>query len=146
MAASSRLQGPAANAFPLESQQSQGTAWNVAHRVMFRFVFSFLVLAIFPFPFNSFGGSVYPTGFYERMWFAAASWLSEDVLHLLPTLSVAAPFLLVDNINGYVELLCFVVLAAVATIVWTFLDRKRPDYRTLHEWLRIYVRYTLGFT
>jgi uncharacterized membrane protein YphA (DoxX/SURF4 family) len=146
MAASSRLQGTAENVFPLASRQSQGTAWNVAHRVMFRFVFSFLVLAIFPFPFNSFGGSVYPTGFYERMWFAAASWLSEHVLHLLPTPSVAAPFLLVDNINGYVEVLCFVVLAAVATIVWTFLDRKRPDYRTLHEWLRIYVRYALAFT
>jgi uncharacterized membrane protein YphA (DoxX/SURF4 family) len=146
MAASSRLQGTAENAFPLDSQQSQGAAWNVAHRVMFRFVFSFLVLAIFPFPFNSFGGSVYPTGFYERMWFAAASWLSEHVLHLLPTPSVAVPFLLVDNINGYVELLCFVVLAALAAIVWTFLDRKRPDYRSLHEWLRIYVRYALAFT
>jgi hypothetical protein len=72
------------------------------------------------------------------MWFAAASWLSKHVLHLLPTPSVAAPILLVDNINGYVELLCFVVLAALATIVWTFLDRKRPDYRK-HEWLRVYV-------
>jgi hypothetical protein len=146
MAASSRLQGTAENAFPLIRSDSQGAAWNVAHRVIFRFVFSFLVLAIFPFPFNSFGGSVYPTGFYERMWFAAASWLSKYVLHLPSTPTVAAPFLLVDNTNGYVELLSSVVLAAVATIVWTFLDRKRPDYRTLHEWLRIYVRYALGFT
>ena len=44
------------------------------------------------------------------------------------------------------ELLCFLVLAALATIVWTLLDRKRQEYRTLHEWLRIYVRYALGFT
>jgi len=111
MAASSRLHGTTENAFSLDSRPPSGSAWSVAHRVMFRFVFSFLALAVFPFPFNSFGGSVYPTGFYERMWFAAASWLSKRVLHLPPTPSVAAPFLLVDNTNGYVELLCFVVLA-----------------------------------
>ena len=146
MAASSHFQGAAENAFSLDSQQSPVIGWSTAHRVVFRFVFSFLVLAVFPFPFNSFGGSVYQVGFYERMWFAVASWLSRHVLHLPSTPSVAAPFLLVDNTNGYVELLCFVVLAALAAIVWTLLDRKRPDYRTLHEWLRIYVRYALGFT
>jgi uncharacterized membrane protein YphA (DoxX/SURF4 family) len=146
MAASSHFQGSTENAFSLDSQQSPVIGWSTAHRVVFRFVFSFLVLAVFPFPFNSFGGSVYQIGFYERMWFAVASWLSKHVLHLPSTPSVAAPFLLVDNTNGYVELLCFVVLAALAAIVWTLLDRKRPDYRTLHEWLRIYVRYALGFT
>jgi uncharacterized membrane protein YphA (DoxX/SURF4 family) len=146
MAASSHFQGSTENAFSLDSQQWPGIGWSTAHRFAFRLVFSFLVLAVFPFPFNSFGGSVYQIGFYERMWFAVASWLSKHVLHLPPTPSVAAPFLLVDNTNGYVELLCFVVLAALAAIVWTLLDRKRPDYRTLHEWLRIYVRYALGFT
>jgi uncharacterized membrane protein YphA (DoxX/SURF4 family) len=43
-----------------------------------------------------------------------------------------------------VELLCFVIVAALAAIVWTALDRKRRHYRTLHEWLRIYVRYALA--
>ena len=116
MAASSQFQGTAENAFSLDSQPSPGSAWSLAHRVVFRFVFSFLVLAVFPFPFNSFEGSVYQFGFYERMWFAAASWLSKNVLHLPSTPSVAAPFLLADNTNGYVELLCLVVLAALATI------------------------------
>jgi hypothetical protein len=142
MAASPTLQG----AFWLAPQRSPGSAWSLVHRVMFRFVFSFLALAVFPFPFNSFGGNVYPTGFYERMWFAATSWLCERVLHLPTAPSGAATLLLLDNTNGYVELLSFLVLATLATIVWTLLDRKRPDYRTLHEWLRIYVRYTLGFT
>jgi hypothetical protein len=80
------------------------------------------------------------------MWFSVASWLGNRVLHLPPAPSRAATFLLIDNTNGYVELLCFLVLAMLATIVWTLLDRKRSDYRTLHEWLRIYVRYALGFT
>jgi hypothetical protein len=112
MAASPTLQG----AFWLASQRSPGSAWSLVHRVMFRFVFSFLALAGFPFPFNSFGGSVYPTGFYERMWFAATSWLCERVLHLPTAPSGAATLLLLDNTNGYVELLCFLVLATLATI------------------------------
>src|SRR5439155_22627181 len=82
---------------------------------------------------------------YHGMWFAAASWLCRHVLHLSPTVSVAAPYTLADNVIGYVELLCFIVLAALAAIVWTLLDRKRTEYRTLHEWLRIYVRYALAF-
>jgi hypothetical protein len=146
MAAPLQFQGRTESAFSLDSQQSPSTSWSVAHRVVFRFAFSFLVLAVFPFPFNSYSGSVYPTGLYEKMWFAVASWLNRRVLHASPTPSFAAPFLLADNTNGYVELLCFGVLATLAAIVWSLVDRKRPDYRTLHEWLRIYLRYALAFT
>jgi len=31
-------------------------------------------------------------------------------------------------------------------LIWSILDRRRPDYRTLHGWLRLLVRYTLAFT
>jgi len=146
MAASSGLQGSAENVLSIDSHTDSGRPWSVAHRAAFRFVFSFLVLAVFPFPFNSFGGSVYEIGFYERMWFAAASWLGKHMLHVPPTPSGWALGLLEDTATGYAELLCFVVLAASAAAIWALLDRKRPDYRTLHEWLRIYVRYALGFT
>jgi hypothetical protein len=129
-----------------DAPASPRTVWSAAHRVVFRFVFSFLLLSVFPFPFNSFGGSFYQIGFYEKMWFAAASWLGKHVLNLPPTPPAHWPVLLEDTTNGYVELLCFVVLSALAAIVWTLLDRKRTGYRTLHEWLRIYVRYALGFT
>lgn len=146
MASSSQNQIDPKAIFSLGSQMSPKTGWTVARRFGFRFVFSFLVLAIFPFPFNSFGGSVYEIGFYEKMWFAAASWIGKDMLHLPPTPSGHALLLLEDTTSGYVELLCFVVLSVLAAIVWTLLDRKRSDYQTLHEWLRIYVRYALGFT
>ncbi len=143
---SSELQCAPDSEFRPDSQRPCATPWGVAHRVVFRFMFSFLVLVIFPFPFNSFGGSVYQFGLYEKMWFAAASWLCKRVLHLQPTPSSHALLLLEDTANGYVELLCFLVLAASAAMVWTLLDRKRPDYRTLEEWIRIYARYALGFT
>jgi hypothetical protein len=42
--------------------------------------------------------------------------------------------------------LCYLVLAAVATVVWSLVDRRRPHYRTLLHGLRVYLRYTLAFT
>ncbi len=143
MTTSSPTQATEENAFSLNSPQSPGTAWPVAHRTAFRLASCFIVLALLPFPFGA--GSFYETTLYQRTWFAAASWLCMHVLYLTLTPAVAAPYTLADNIIGYVELLCFVVLAALAAIVWTLVDGKRPNYRTLHEWLRIYVRYALAF-
>src|SRR5207249_12286426 len=135
--------GTAEITFSVDSPQSRSAVWSFAHRSVFRFTFSFIVLALLPFPFGA--GSFYETTLYQRMWFAAASWISTHLQHLSPTPSIAAPYTLGDNIIGHVELLCFVVGAALAAIFWTLLDRKRPNYRTLYEWLRIYVRYALAF-
>ena len=54
-------------------------------------------------------------------------------------------FLFSDSIEGCVVLGGFGILAALATVAWTALDRRRSEYRTLHEWLRIYIRYALAF-
>jgi hypothetical protein len=129
-----------------DSEMSPKKVWSTAHRIAFRFTFSFLVLSVFPFPFNSFGGSFYEIGYYEKMWFAVASWIGTHLLHAPATPPSHAWMLLEDTVAGYVELVCFLILAASATLVWTFLDQKRLNYRGLHDWLRIYVRYALGFT
>ncbi|MGH9864915.1 MAG: hypothetical protein ACRD4H_05805, partial [Candidatus Acidiferrales bacterium] len=119
--------------------------WSLANRIAFRFVFSYLILYIFPFPFGSYPGRVYPFPAYDKMWYAFVPWVGKHILHLRNAITVF-PAGSGDTTFNYVQLLCFVVLAAVATIVWTLLDRKRAEYRTLHEWLRIYVRYALAFT
>src|SRR5271163_3293724 len=144
--ATSHFPDHAVQANGVSKWDSLGGGWSFAERVGFRFVFSFLVLCVFPFPFSTSPASVIPTTFWDRMWFAAAQWLARHVFHSAPTPVGFANFLLADTNAGYIELLCFVVLAAVATVVWTLVDRKRTDYRTLQECLRIYVRYALGFT
>jgi multidrug transporter EmrE-like cation transporter len=131
---------------PVDTYPSRAADWIFAQRVAFRFVLSFLVLCVFPFPFSTSPGSVYRTMLYDKMWFVLASWIGSHILHLPPTPSSFSSYLLADTIAGYVTLFCFVVLSVLATIVWTLLDRKRMEYRTLHEWLRIYVRYALAFT
>ena len=71
-------------------------------------------------------------------------WVAAKILHLSKTVVV------VENGSGdktsdYVQLFCFLALAAIATLVWSVVDWRRKDYRRLHEWLRIYVRYVLAF-
>lgn len=65
MEASSELQRTTDGEFRQDSQRPSATSWGVAHRVIFRLMFSFLALVIFPFPFNSFGGSLYQVGFCQ---------------------------------------------------------------------------------
>jgi uncharacterized membrane protein YphA (DoxX/SURF4 family) len=51
-----------------------------------------------------------------------------------------------DTTLGWIENGFFLVVALAATLIWSILDWKRPDYRTAHNWLRLLVRYTLAFT
>ncbi len=145
MTASSYVPSAASNAWPMDAAESQVRGWSFAHRVAFRLVFSFIFLLIFPFPFGSFPGDVIPAfGLYDKAGSALVSWVAAHIFHFPP---LKEAFLgLGDVTAGYVSLFCFVIIAILATIVWTALDRKRTEYRTLHEWLRIYARYMLAFT
>jgi hypothetical protein len=51
-----------------------------------------------------------------------------------------------DTTLDYIENLCMLVVAVVATLLWSLFDFKRKDYRRLHFYLRVYVRYALSFT
>lgn len=121
------------------------SAWSFAHRVVFRFVFCYFVLYILPFPLGSYPGRILPLPGYDKMWYAAVPWIAKHILGMSKTITIF-PNGSGDTTFNYVQLLVFAVIAAVATIIWTALDRKRAEYRTLHEWLRIYVRYALAFT
>ena len=139
--AAGNLQAPAAEA----ERKIRSSVWSLAQRIGFRFVFCYFVLYIFPFPFGGYPGRVLPFDFYDKMWYALVPWMARYILRLSKPITIF-PNGSGDTTFNYVQLLCFLVIAAVATIIWTALDRKRAEYRTLHEWLRIYVRYALAFT
>ena len=51
-----------------------------------------------------------------------------------------------DKTFDWVETFCLLIIAAVITAVWSVIDRKRQDYRHLHRWFRIFMRFALGAT
>ena len=84
---------------------------------------------------------------YDHVWHTMVPWVAIHVFHL------SGPVTVYPEVNGsgdttldYIENLCLLVVAAGATVIWSLLDSRRRDYRRLHAYLRIFVRYTLSFT
>jgi hypothetical protein len=129
-----------------EDTGSSLPTWHPVTRVLFRFFCAYFVIYNLPFPFQYIPFvSRWTAGPYGEFWNAAVPWIGEHVLHLATPITIR-PAGSGDTTWNYVQLLAFVVLALVITIVWTVLDRRRREYATLHRWLRVNLRFVLGMT
>jgi multidrug transporter EmrE-like cation transporter len=148
MSASSGSLSAATNQGLANASESASTGWSLAHRIVFRFASIYIFLCVFPFPFSvSVSGN--PGNRYDAMWYAISRWAAVHILRR-PRGWADVPadfpvFSFADVRWSYVQVFCYLLLAVLAAIVWSVLDRRRTEYRTLHEYLRIYVRYMLAF-
>jgi uncharacterized membrane protein YphA (DoxX/SURF4 family) len=120
--------------------------WSTPHKIGFRLAFCYLFLYLFPLSgtFAWMWWSKLPAA-YESIWHKIVPWVGAHVLHLSYAITIF------PEVNGgsdttydYVKSFSFVLLAALATIVWSILDRNRPAYVKLDQWLRVYVRLVLA--
>jgi uncharacterized membrane protein YphA (DoxX/SURF4 family) len=116
--------------------------WSLAQRVGFRFACAYLVLYILPFPLNRLPGGARLTEPYDALWDTVVPWVGK---HLLPELNVR----LLHGGSGdtpyaYAQLLLRGVLAGVAAVIWSLVDRRRTRYVKTHDVLRTLVRYMLA--
>jgi len=126
-----------------EQQPEQETQWNLGKRIAFRFAFAYFVLYNFPFPLDLIPYTGYIWGWYEEMYHRLVIWVAGHILHLSYPITVFTSGS-GDTTYNWVLTLCFLTVAVAATIVWSVLDRKRPHYQTLHQWLRIGIRLVLA--
>ena len=117
--------------------------WNLAKRIAFRFAFAYFILYIIPFPveFLPFTDSL--TQKYTDFWQAVVPWIGRHILHLGYEITVFQNGS-GDTTYNYVQVLCFLMMAAAAAMIWSALDRRRLSYERLHQWLRLYVRFSLA--
>ena len=113
--------------------------WSLGTKIAFRFIFSYFLLYIYPRAIGSLGAGVEYKSPLKDLWHALVPWVGANILHL------AGDFREVANGSGdelydYVLLFCIAVVAVVATAVWSALDRKRPNYQTLYQWFRVFLR------
>ncbi|MDR3700930.1 MAG: DoxX family membrane protein [Candidatus Sulfopaludibacter sp.] len=125
--------------------------WPLPLRLSFRFLFCYYLLYMAPAHgsanlLDMLPGTSWVTRPYMKMWDGIETWTAVHVFHLSGEVTTRFPTGSGDTTLDYIELLCFVVLALFAALVWSVLDRRRPDYRRLHAWLRVLVRYTLAVT
>lgn len=51
-----------------------------------------------------------------------------------------------DKTWDWVMTFCLLVVSLLATLIWSALDRRRPNYVTLHKWFRLALRFALAST
>ena len=116
--------------------------WSLGRRIALRFGVIFGALFIFPFPLywipklGSFADDL------GRPFTWLAVWVAQAILGL--PRPVTEPSGSGDQTADYVRMLVMVVLAAVATVVWSILDRRRPGYPRLAAVAHVVLRWYLA--
>jgi hypothetical protein len=108
-----------------------------ARRFLLRFIFAYLILYMLQFLLVV----EFATKAYKSFWIWSVSWLCRHLFdfELSPQRNGSG-----DTTYDFAKILFFLVLAAAAGLVWTLLDGKRANDARVYQWLRVYVRFTLG--
>jgi uncharacterized membrane protein YphA (DoxX/SURF4 family) len=116
--------------------------WSLAQRIGFRFAFVLGFLIVFPFPIGAFAW----TDDIDTVLNKPLTWGTAWLAHLIGAPRPwDGPNGSGDTSYGYVQLLLCVLLAVLAAIVWSVIDRRRGAYPRLAEAGRIVLRYYLVF-
>ena len=129
-------------------QETQMPCWSLTTRTVFRFCFVYLGLYclasqifsnMIPIP-NRFEPPDLQTLWPIR---PIILWVAAHILH------ITRPLVYTDTGSGdrtfdWIVLLLIVIVAALATTIWSALDRKRENYITLYKWFRVFIRISLA--
>ncbi|HEX4966071.1 MAG TPA: hypothetical protein VF173_35000 [Thermoanaerobaculia bacterium] len=119
--------------------------WSLATRIAFRFFFSYFVLFFVTgwLDLVPFTGPLIKQ--YDALCLAVVTWLEAHVVHTGYEIYLLEGSGGISNTPfGTILFFFYVALVAVATVVWSILDRKRAHYARLQPWLRLLLRFMLG--
>jgi uncharacterized membrane protein YphA (DoxX/SURF4 family) len=109
--------------------EDEGAHWTILTRFAFRFAFTYIslfFLSLIPFP------------LLDRV----IPWVGRHILRLSKNITVFTNGS-GDTTYNYVITFSCLLLATIATILWSYLDAGRSNYHKLHQWLRFLVRLLL---
>lgn len=117
--------------------------WPLWKKVIFRFFFIFLSLLMSPWTWlNDVPGVNYVTQYYDQLVNWAVTLANAKVFHvskvLVPVNGSG------DTSWGWAQLWLLLSLGATGSIVWSTIDRKRPNYIHLNYWLCLFARYYIA--
>jgi hypothetical protein len=130
-------------------REPQTSLWNLASRIGFRFCFLYLGLfclttQITTGLFSGTQGADIPDP--ATLWPVRplVFWTAAHILHVRATLALEGNSGSGDDMFGWVLAFCLLVIAILATGIWSVLDRHRENYVKLHKWFRLFIRFCLA--
>ena len=127
---------------------NDSTYWKSYQTMAFRFVAIFFILFIIflDWSVNPILTNLYYYGPLSGILDGIVTWVGKDIFQIPYT--IISPYDGEHNDRTYVYILYFTtaVVAFFGTIVWTWLDKKRQNYRVFYYWLTAIIRYYLAFT
>lgn len=117
--------------------------WSLATKVAFRFAFCYFLLYVYPRSVGSLGAYVKYNNPIRDLWHAVVPWVGTHVLRLSGDFTEVANGS-GDQLYDYVLLFCIFITALIGAAIWSWFDRKRPNYEVLYQWMRIVVRLTVA--
>jgi hypothetical protein len=127
----------------MENQDQAAADWSRVHRLAFRFAFVYLISYYLPFPFGAIPHTDSLAQKYQSLWLKLVPWVGKHVLHLNHEIMTSTNCS-GDTTYDYVRVLCLLALAFAASLLWSFLDRSHANYKQKYQWLRSYVRLSVG--
>ncbi len=123
--------------------------WSAPTKVAFRFAFLYFGLYNLETPLYllAFPPFIQLSSLYESIRWHSVLWVSKHILHLSHDFGTDFHNLgngSKDTTYAYVQVLGFVVIAALGTLIWSLLDRERREYVWLHRWFQAYLRLSLA--
>ena len=127
---------------PSGSEQAKAApAWGPGKRFLLRFTFAYLVLYTLGFLLQTLPLLGKLGEIYELLWSSFAPWAGKRLFHLdVAVLENGSG----DTTYDYMKVFCFFLVALLAGLAWTILDRKRGNNERLYDGLRVYVRFSLA--
>jgi hypothetical protein len=128
---------------------SPAVRWRLATRVAFRFCF--LYFGLYVLTTQMLGGlwllpkpsppDMGATGWMQGL----VTWTAAHVFH------VRYQYLMTETGSGdrtvdWIHAFVLLIACAAATTAWSILDRRRPQYATLHAWFHAFLRFAAGTT
>jgi uncharacterized membrane protein YphA (DoxX/SURF4 family) len=132
---------------PRPAALQQPIRWSLVTRIAFRFCFCYLlpfgVTGLFLFAYFMFVMTKSAFWNFDRFdpWRISLPWICAHIYHVRRKLFIFPDS---DSLSGYLQHLTELLVAIVATVAWSILDRKPSDYRRLHAWFALFLRFSLA--
>src|ERR1700760_1473165 len=122
--------------------------WTVFRKIAFRFVCLFMYLSIA----EIYAPMIVVPFIGERLSSAldypfskAAVWIAVHVFHVTGIAAAGHATDSRDTVLGWTTMLVIVLLSLPGTVLWSLLDRRRPNYARAALWMRYLLRLSLVF-